>query len=178
MWREHGHHGKQPSNPSSRNPAAATGLLDPYTNKGVITLNSQSVSIAFSPSFFSLHVCPSPRPARPEAEQEVTATLSDLASVLAKSDEAETPEPYADLLNQFGACLQEGDDGGLAGKDQDFTSGEILAATMWASGIYSMISEFQSAFSSDSTDSNDEETTNYTYLEGALAICQAGLGEE
>ena len=141
-------------------------------------MNSQSVSIAILVVFLLAACVPIPPASPPEAEQEVTATLSDLASVLAKSDEAETPEPYADLLNQFSACFQEDDDGGLAGEDQDYTSGEILAATMWASGIYSMISEFQSAFSSDSTDSNDEKTTSYKYLEGALAMCQAGLGAE
>ena len=151
-------------------------------NKEVITLNSQSVSIAILAVFLLAACVPIPPaipPAsQPEAEQEVTATLSDLASVLAKSDEAETPELYADLLNQFAACLQEDDDGGLAGEDQGLTPGEILAATMWASGIYGMISEFQSAFSSDSTDSNDEEATSYKYLEGALAMCQADLGDE
>lgn len=120
---------------------------------------------------------PPPTPA-PEHWTERAASLHDFASVLAAADETDHVEPYMALVQEFADCMGST----LDDEDEELYKGlsppEMVAMTIWASGLYAAFSwfsltnfEVSEGGEEDSTEET-EEISAYEYMEAALALCQ------
>ncbi len=117
-----------------------------------------------------------PIPSEPalEIDDEVKAGISDLASAFARDDEAYSQDEYDDLINEIVACFEEMRNNAADAPFRDSPPAEVMAVNLWGMGFFSMLWQTMTMFD-ESSDSDDGETTNYEYLEGALAACRRSL---
>ena len=113
---------------------------------------------------------PSPAPAA-----DTKAGYSDLASALAKADETDDSQPYAQLLDEFAACRQADI---ISEEDSpEFSESEKVAVSIYFAGILSMAQLFTLAFEDAFTenaatgDETEDEPSTYEMLEMALTAC-------
>ncbi len=118
-----------------------------------------------------------PIPATPPepAAAETKAGFSDLASALAKADESDDIQQYAQRLDELNACMLA--DVNNQEDSPDFSDSEIVAMSIYFAGILAMAhlfsQAFEAAFTEDSAANNQIETEPSTYemLEMALTEC-------
>lgn len=101
-------------------------------------------------------------PAPAEHWTDATTGLHDLASVLAKTDEAEDVAPYITLVEEFADCIGSELDEETEETYDDLSHAEMVAMTIWAAGIFGTYSAFE----------NDGGDTSYSYIEGAIEACR------
>ncbi len=118
-----------------------------------------------------------PIPATPPATPatETKAGFSDLASALAKTDESDDLQQYAQLLDEFAACMQA--DATNEEEGPKFSESEIVAMSIYFAGMLSMGQFFALAFEEAFTentaagDETEDEPSAYEMLEMALTAC-------
>ena len=113
---------------------------------------------------------PTPNPAA-----ETKAGFSDLASALAKADESDDIQQYAQLLDEFNACMQA--DVNNEEDIPEFSDSETVAVSIYFAGMLSMGQFFALAFEEAFTentaagDETEDEPSAYEMLEMALTAC-------
>ena len=113
---------------------------------------------------------PTPAPAA-----DTKAGFSDLASGLAKIDETDDIQQYAQLLDEFNACMQA--DVNNEEDIPEFSESEIVAMSIYFAGMLSMAQlfmlEFEDAFTENAaaSDETEDEPSTYEMLEMALTAC-------
>ena len=113
---------------------------------------------------------PTPAPAA-----ETKAGYSDLASALAKADETDDIQPYAQLLDEFAACMQA--DVTNEEESPEFSESEIVAMSIYFAGMLSMgqffMLQFEEALTENAAagDETEDEPSAYEMLEMGLTVC-------
>ena len=106
---------------------------------------------------------------------DTKAGFSDLASALAKADESDDIQQYAQLLDEFAACMQA--DVNDEEESPEFSKSEIVAMSIYFAGMLSMGQFFALAFEEAFTentaagDETEDEPSAYEMLEMALTAC-------
>ena len=114
----------------------------------------------------------------PESFMEVETSLTDLATILAKWNESDNVDLYLALVEEFSNCVLEDVD--YSGVDYVVSDAELVAMTIWLSGLMGTIAQFEFSFSdmSESGEEESEETSGFDYLVGAIEVCyQSEEGE-
>lgn len=96
----------------------------------------------------------------PEHWTDATAGLHDFASVLAIADETDDLEPYLALVEEFADCMADD----LDEEEEELSPSEMVAMTIWASGLFAAFSWFNFE--------NGGEDTSYSYIQGAIEACR------
>ena len=111
----------------------------------------------------------------PAPAAETKAGYSDLASALAKADETDDIQKYAQLLDEFAACRQTDI---ISEEDSpEFSESEIVAMSIYVAGMLSMAKFFMLAFEGAFTentaagDETEDEPSSYEMLEMGLTAC-------
>ena len=113
---------------------------------------------------------PSPAPAA-----DTKAGFSDLASALAKIDETDDIQPYAQLLDEFAACMQA--DVTNEEESPEFSESETVAMSIYFAGMLSMgqffMLQFEEALTENAAagDETEDEPSAYEMLEMGLTAC-------
>ena len=113
---------------------------------------------------------PTPAPAT-----ETKAGYSDLASALAKADETDDSQPYAQLLDEFAACMQA--DVTNEEESPEFSESETVAMSIYFAGMLSMgkffMLQFEEALTENAAagDETEYEPSAYEMLEMGLTVC-------
>ena len=113
---------------------------------------------------------PSPAPS-----PETKAGFSDLASALAKADETDDIQPYAQLLDEFAACMQA--DVTNEEESPEFSESEKVAMSIYFAGMLSMglffMLQFEEALTENAAagDETEDEPSAYEMLEMGLTAC-------
>ena len=111
----------------------------------------------------------------PDPAADTKAGFSDLASALAKADESDDIQQYAQLLDEFAACMQA--DVNDEEESPEFSKSEIVAMSIYFAGMLSMGQFFALAFEEAFTentaagDETEDEPSAYEMLEMALTAC-------
>lgn len=111
----------------------------------------------------------------PSPAAETKAGFSDLASALAKADESDDIQQYAQLLDEFAACTQA--DISNEEEGPEYTESETVAVSIFSVGLLAMagvfMQEFSQAFTEDTAaaDEAEDEPSAYEFLEMALTVC-------
>ena len=111
----------------------------------------------------------------PDPATETKAGYSDLASALAKADETDDSQPYAQLLDEFAACMQA--DVTNEEESPEFSESEIVAMSIYFAGMLSMgqffMLQFEEALTENAAagDETEDEPSAYEMLEMGLTVC-------
>ncbi len=111
----------------------------------------------------------------PAPAADTKAGFSDLASALAKADESDDIQQYAQLLDEFVACMQA--DVYNEEDSPEYSDSEIVAVSIYFAGMLSMaqffILEFEEAFTENAAagDETEDEPSTYEMLEMGLTAC-------
>ena len=111
----------------------------------------------------------------PDPAAETKAGYSDLASALAKADETDDIQPYAQLLDEFAACMQA--DVTNEEESPEFSESEKVAMSIYFAGMLSMglffMLQFEEAFTENAAagDETEDEPSAYEMLEMGLTAC-------
>ncbi len=111
----------------------------------------------------------------PAPTAETNAGISDLASGLAKLDQSNNIQSYAQLLDEFVACMQA--DMNANEEFPELSDTETVAVSFFFAGILSMAQvfaqQFEQALAQESSPYNEtaEGPSVYDMLEMALAAC-------
>ena len=111
----------------------------------------------------------------PDPATETKAGYSDLASALAKADETDDSQPYAQLLDEFAACMQA--DVTNEEESPEFSESEIVAMSIYFAGMLSMgqffMLQFEEALTENAAagDETEDEPSAYEMLEMGLTAC-------
>ena len=111
----------------------------------------------------------------PDPATETKAGFSDLASALAKADETDDSQPYAQLLDEFAACMQA--DVTNVEESPEFSESEKVAMSIYFAGMLSMglffMLQFEEAFTENAAagDETEDEPSAYEMLEMGLTAC-------
>ena len=111
----------------------------------------------------------------PDPATETKAGYSDLASALAKADETDAIQPYAQLLDEFAACMQA--DVTNEEESPEFSESEIVAMSIYFAGMLSMglffMLQFEEALTENAAagDETEDEPSAYEMLEMGLTVC-------
>ena len=117
----------------------------------------------------------------PDPATETKAGFSDLASALAKADETDDSQPYAQLLDEFAACMQA--DVTNEEKSPEFSESEKVAMSIYFAGMLSMglffMLQFEEAFTENAAagDETEAEPSAYEMLEMGLTACLQNVSE-
>ena len=111
----------------------------------------------------------------PDPATETKAGYSDLASALAKADETDDSQPYAQLLDEFAACMQA--DVTNEEESPEFSESEKVAMSIYFAGMLSMgqffMLQFEEALTENAAagDETEDEPSAYEMLEMGLTAC-------
>ena len=111
----------------------------------------------------------------PDPATETKAGFSDLASGLAKADKSDDIQPYAQLLDEFAACMQA--DVTNEEESPEFSESEKVAMSIYFAGMLSMglffMLQFEEALTENATagDETEDEPSAYEMLEMGLTVC-------
>ena len=111
----------------------------------------------------------------PAPAADTKAGYSDLASALAKADETDDSQPYAQLLDEFVACMQA--DVYNEEDSPEFSDSEIVAVSIYFAGMLSMrqffMLQFEEALTKNTAagDETEDEPSAYEMLEMGLTVC-------
>ena len=113
--------------------------------------------------------------AKPAPAADTKAGCSDLASALAKADETDDSQPYAQLLDEFAACMQA--DVTNEEESPEFSESETVAMSIYFAGMLSMgqffMLQFEEALTENAAagDETEDEPSAYEMLEMGLTVC-------
>ena len=111
----------------------------------------------------------------PDPATETKAGFSDLASGLAKADKSDDIQPYAQLLDEFAACMQA--DVTNEEESPEFSESEKVAMSIYFAGMLSMglffMLQFEEALTENAAagDETEDEPSAYEMLEMGLTAC-------
>ena len=106
----------------------------------------------------------------PDLVAEIKVGYSDLANGLAKIDQSDDIQQYAQLLNEFADCMQV-----LRNEEEnmDLSDREMVALTFYYAGMFTMAQIF--AMEADNLpvgDGGEFESSIYNLLEMVVSACQ------